>query len=284
MTEKTNDDLLHLMNARAERDDALEALKVAALDNQTLKAELEQAQRLARDAVSQCEELAQRSKIDDIEITELRQKNAYLRDRPPGGVWDSAAALAKEHILRRLLWLRHDKHCCAGPALYGDDGEMQCKVCGIDFKRMTPAEIENRFTEQGVAKLAALQAKAENPWRVHQCEGSRECPDGLECEIWQRVQAKEKLNPQSFIEDGRHVHRHIAKLNEYNVARFDPDQPRHPDGYGPFQHFAKGGFTKEQAERYAKRLNDGHPLADVLMEAEQFAGTQPEGDPTPGKP
>lgn len=53
-----------------------------------------------------------------------------------------------EMILRRLLWLRHG---CNPNAMYGDDGEMQCNApgCMIDFKRMTPKEIQDSFTKRG---------------------------------------------------------------------------------------------------------------------------------------
>jgi organic radical activating enzyme len=49
------------------------------------------------------------------------------------------ALRAERDVLRRTLWLRHG---CPINALYGDDGEMQCGKCGIDFKRMTVPEIE----------------------------------------------------------------------------------------------------------------------------------------------
>lgn len=53
--------------------------------------------------------------------------------------------------LRRLLWLRHDpKHTAI---LYGDDGEMQCGECLLDFKRMSPKEIEQRFVALGASDL-----------------------------------------------------------------------------------------------------------------------------------
>ena len=39
---------------------------------------------------------------------------------------------AENQMLRKLLWLRHG---CPIMALYGDDGEMQCCQCRIDFKR-----------------------------------------------------------------------------------------------------------------------------------------------------
>ena len=44
-------------------------------------------------------------------------------------------------ILRKLLWLNHG---CT--SLYGDDGEMQCASCMIDFKRVPVEEIEQKFT------------------------------------------------------------------------------------------------------------------------------------------
>lgn len=43
--------------------------------------------------------------------------------------------------LRKLLWLRHG---CMG--LYGDDGEMQCSKCMIDFKRDSVDKIERHPT------------------------------------------------------------------------------------------------------------------------------------------
>lgn len=58
-----------------------------------------------------------------------------------------------ELTLRRMLWLRHG---CLG--LYGDDGEMQCGTCMIDFKRMEPALIEARFRDIGMQKLLDAQA------------------------------------------------------------------------------------------------------------------------------
>ena len=64
---------------------------------------------------------------------------------------------AQELLLRRLLWLRHDAEHFA--ALYGDDGEMQCSACGIDFKRRTAEEISERFRQIGAERLAAARAR-----------------------------------------------------------------------------------------------------------------------------
>ena len=52
-------------------------------------------------------------------------------------------AIEENEKLRMLLWLRHG---CDG--LYGDDGEMQCSKCMIDFKRDRADDIERKwFTE-----------------------------------------------------------------------------------------------------------------------------------------
>ena len=53
---------------------------------------------------------------------------------------------------RRLLWLRHG---CPREALYGDDGEMSCGRCCIDFARMTPSEVEGMWWKEIKRSLAA---------------------------------------------------------------------------------------------------------------------------------
>ena len=62
-------------------------------------------------------------------------------------------ATEEEEKWRKLLWLRHG---CSIHALYGDDGEMQCSACGIDFKRRTADEINDHFIRQGSAKIADI--------------------------------------------------------------------------------------------------------------------------------
>lgn len=44
--------------------------------------------------------------------------------------------------VRKLLWLRHG---CPINALYGDDGEMQCGICLVDFRRDSVEDIEAKF-------------------------------------------------------------------------------------------------------------------------------------------
>lgn len=62
-------------------------------------------------------------------------------------------------LWRRLLAFRHG---CPTTALYGDDGEMQCNKCGVDFRRMTVAEIEQTWMTQGERMLREALAAAED--------------------------------------------------------------------------------------------------------------------------
>ncbi len=56
----------------------------------------------------------------------------------------------QEMILREMVWLNHG---CSSGALYGDDGEMQCNKCMIDFKRMAPSQIMEIRTQINIKKL-----------------------------------------------------------------------------------------------------------------------------------
>lgn len=57
----------------------------------------------------------------------------------------------QERGFRELLWLRHG---CTIAALYGDDGEMQCGQCLLDFKRDSFERVSERFTQLGQNALA----------------------------------------------------------------------------------------------------------------------------------
>ena len=58
--------------------------------------------------------------------------------------------------LRELLWLYHG---CPSPALYGDDGEMQCGACVIDFRRNTVETIRARWEAKARAALTAARGE-----------------------------------------------------------------------------------------------------------------------------
>jgi len=57
-----------------------------------------------------------------------------------------------EYMLRKLLFHQHsglEKTCM----LYGDDGELQCQSCDIDFLRDSGEDIESRLMWIGMQKL-----------------------------------------------------------------------------------------------------------------------------------
>ena len=57
-----------------------------------------------------------------------------------------------EWRFRRLLFINHSS--CDGREIYGDDGEMHCHKCDIDFARDTAKEIETRIGDINIHKLA----------------------------------------------------------------------------------------------------------------------------------
>jgi hypothetical protein len=59
----------------------------------------------------------------------------------------------EEHTLREMLWLSHAfrKHI-----LYGDDGEMQCNTCRIDFLRMSPDEIKDIIVRNNMKRYVRM--------------------------------------------------------------------------------------------------------------------------------
>lgn len=75
---------------------------------------------------------------------------------------DCIKAVQENTLLRKLLWLRHDADHGAG--LYGDDGEMACGACGIDFKRLPAVDIEETFSSLALAKLVTA---------MNQCDGCK---------------------------------------------------------------------------------------------------------------
>ena len=54
--------------------------------------------------------------------------------------------------LRTMLWLNHG---CDFSALYGDDGEMQCARCGIDFLRDSTDQIKETWRKRNLATVEA---------------------------------------------------------------------------------------------------------------------------------
>lgn len=71
------------------------------------------------------------------EVESLRDDHLLLRET--------------DRALRELLFVSHG---CTGPALYGDDGELQDKVCGIDFRRDSVEMISAKLAQRGIDMLA----------------------------------------------------------------------------------------------------------------------------------
>jgi len=74
------------------------------------------------------------------------------------------SAYAAEQVAqwRETLWLRHGHE-----GLYGDDGEMQCGICLVDFKRATSQEIIDglrRSFERQVAQVLADKGAYQEAW------------------------------------------------------------------------------------------------------------------------
>lgn len=53
--------------------------------------------------------------------------------------------ICDNYNLRRLLWIYHGHYHGHQVYLYGDDGEMQCNKCMIDFKRDSIKTIRERL-------------------------------------------------------------------------------------------------------------------------------------------
>ncbi len=67
-------------------------------------------------------------------------KNEYNIQNAPISELDR---LKEENFeLRKIWWLSHG---CPISALYGDDGELQCSGCMVDFKRESYAEIMDKI-------------------------------------------------------------------------------------------------------------------------------------------
>jgi hypothetical protein len=68
------------------------------------------------------------------------------------GTVDLERSISEEMTLRRLLWVHHE---CPPHARYGDDGEMQCSSCLIDFRRISIKRLEEKFFERNMKRIAA---------------------------------------------------------------------------------------------------------------------------------
>jgi hypothetical protein len=84
---------------------------------------------------------------------EIAMKSSYEH----GFATAKAEATGDALEARRLLWLRHGHR-----GLYGDDGEMQCNECGVDFKRDSIEAVvdANRAAMRELGFAAGIEAAA----------------------------------------------------------------------------------------------------------------------------
>ena len=108
-----------------------------------------------RDAVERVARYLDDWTDEDLPPTYRGNKDAHLGRM---AARELRALLAENDKLRELLWLRHG---CGG--LYGDDGEMQCGRCILDFKRDPVEVIEERWRSAGERAVRAALAAADGP-------------------------------------------------------------------------------------------------------------------------
>lgn len=77
-------------------------------------------------------------------------------DVEPGPERKLIAAQLEIQALRRELWSRHGH---TGPALYGDDGKLQCKECMLDFATDPIQKIVDRFVLLDINSLLQERQK-----------------------------------------------------------------------------------------------------------------------------
>ena len=74
-----------------------------------------------------------------------------------------AAAQARAEVTERLLRVEWGlRHGCPVVALYGDDGELQCSACALDFKRLPLDELREAVS---AARLRRMADEGESPWK-----------------------------------------------------------------------------------------------------------------------
>lgn len=86
--------------------------------------------------------------IPPMELIKKRMEENRIRDMSP-----------EEKLFRSLLAVYHS---CGQCAMHTDDGEMQCKACGVDFLRDSASVIEEKFN-----KLARGATRTKRKPRTH---------------------------------------------------------------------------------------------------------------------
>ena len=104
--------------------------------------------------------------VESVDDDELRAAKVSREEFATGG-----GPHDEGRILRYLLARAHD-----GPKhrIYGDDGELQCSACWIDFVRDSAQDIQRKLEESGMRELQRAIAAGE--WPPKPATGSRTEP------------------------------------------------------------------------------------------------------------
>lgn len=90
------------------------------------------------------------SEVHEEELEALRAENARLQE--------------ESRILRYLLAMSHEGK---NHRIYGDDGELQCPTCWVDFVRDSAQDIKRKIEEAGMRELRrAIEAGDWPPKKV----------------------------------------------------------------------------------------------------------------------
>jgi hypothetical protein len=128
-----------------------------------------------------------------------------------------------EIYLRQYMWAHHT---CGQSALYGDDGELQCKKCLIDFRRMPMEKLREKICMLELASPAPTLQGAPNERAIDLCAQVESALQSGNCsETWPEIW-------------GRFVEPFISKLTQ--------PAPKEPQGAeAPAEGKSKRGLRME---------------------------------------
>ncbi|TAL42344.1 MAG: NUDIX hydrolase [Salinibacterium sp.] len=155
--------------------------------------------------------------------------------------------------LRYMLWLRHDAQHAG--VLYGDDGEMQCAACGIDFRRFSVKEIEARFTAIGIERLA--RAELDKPARAVIVHVTSSAGMWLMKRKPPLIFHGQWATPGGHIEPGETaLQAAVREIKEEMAITADPERfiP-----FGPPSHHVRPNGTRAVLEYFLLHLRDHEP-------------------------
>ena len=103
-----------------------------------------------------CQELEAANISKDSRLQE-RHNLLVMRQEEIARLTAEVAELQRE--IRQRVWLNHGSHLNHG--LYGDDGEMQCSQCGLDFKVIPFEQIPELEMRSAIKSLTTVKQQAQ---------------------------------------------------------------------------------------------------------------------------